>query len=273
MGGEDIMIVVKVGGSAGIGYDGLCDDLAALWQAGRRLVLVHGGSDETNRLAEALGHPPRFVTSPSGYTSRYTDRETLHIFMMATAGKLNTTLVERLQGRGVNGLGLSGLDGRLLAGQRKAAIRIIEDGRQKVLRDDWTGTIEQVNTALLTLLLDASYLPVVAPLACGAQGEALDVDGDRAAAAIAAALGAEALLLLSNVPGLLREFPDESSLIAHIPRGEVDAFLPYAAGRMKKKLLGAAEALSQGVGRVVLADARRAECVTRALEGEGTVIG
>ena len=109
------MIVIKVGGSAGIDYDALCDDLAALWQNARRLVLVHGASDETNRLAEALGHPPRFVTSPSGYTSRYTDRETLQIFMMA-AGKLNATLVERLLGRDVNALGLSGLSGRLLTG-------------------------------------------------------------------------------------------------------------------------------------------------------------
>src|SRR5690348_3801622 len=112
---EEPMIVVKVGGGAGIDYANLCADLAALWGAGQRLVLVHGGSDETNRLAEALGHPPRFVTSPSGYTSRYTDRETLHIFMMAAAGKLNTTLVERLQGQGVNAVGLSGVDGRLLA--------------------------------------------------------------------------------------------------------------------------------------------------------------
>jgi acetylglutamate/LysW-gamma-L-alpha-aminoadipate kinase len=266
------MIVVKVGGGAGIDYANLCADLAALWRAGQRLVLVHGGSDETNRLAEALGHPPRFVTSPSGYTSRYTDRETLHIFMMAAAGKLNTTLVERLQGQGVNAVGLSGVDGRLLAGQRKAAIRIVEDGKQKILRDDWTGTIEQVNGPLLALLLDNGYLPVVAPLAVSAAGEALNVDGDRAAAAIAAALGAEALLLLSNVPGLMERFPDESSLVAHIPRAQLDDFLPFAQGRMKKKLLGAAEAVGQGVGRVVLADARVPGCVSRALEGAGTVI-
>lgn len=266
------IIVVKVGGGAGIDYAHLCADIAGLWQAGQRLVLVHGGSDETNQLAEALGHPPRFVTSPSGYTSRYTDRETLHIFMMAAAGKLNTTLVERLQGNGVNALGLTGLDGRLLAGQRKSAIRIVEDGKQKILRDDWTGTIERVNGALLALLLDAGYLPVVAPLASGAAGEALNVDGDRAAAAIAAALGAEALLLLSNVPGLLQRFPDESSLVAHIPRAALNDFLPYAQGRMKKKLLGAAEAVGQGVGRVVLADARVPECVSCALNGVGTVI-
>jgi [amino group carrier protein]-L-2-aminoadipate 6-kinase len=266
------MIVVKVGGGVGIDYDALCADIAELWQAGQRLVLVHGGSHETNMLAERLGHPPRFVTSPSGYTSRYTDRETLEIFMMAYAGKVNKLIVERLQRLGVNAVGLSGLDGRLLEGKRKAAIRIVEDGKQKVLRDDWTGTVERVNGGLLATLLGAGYLPVVAPLASSTDGEALNVDGDRAAAALAAGLGADTLLLLSNVPGLLRAFPDESSLIASIARAEVEEFLPVAQGRMKKKVLGAAEALSGGVGRVILGDARSARPISRALAGQGTVI-
>jgi acetylglutamate/LysW-gamma-L-alpha-aminoadipate kinase len=266
------MFVVKVGGGAGIDYGALCADIAQLWAAGQRLVLVHGGSHETNLLAERLGHPPRFVTSPSGYTSRYTDRETLEIFMMAYAGKVNKLIVERLQRLGVNAVGLSGLDGRLLEGRRKAVIRIVEDGKQKVLRDDWTGTVERINAGLIAMLLEGGYLPVVAPLASSDTGEAINVDGDRAAAAIAAALGAAALLLLSNVPGLLRAFPDESTLIARIERAEVERYLPVAQGRMKKKVLGAAEALAGGVGRVILGDARVAQPVSRALAGDGTTI-
>jgi acetylglutamate/LysW-gamma-L-alpha-aminoadipate kinase len=169
-------------------------------------------------------------------------------------------------------VGLSGLDGRLLQGKRKAAIRIIENGRQRILRDDWTGTVERVNADLLRLLLDQGYLPVIAPLACSEAGEAINVDGDRAAAAIAAALNAETLLLLSNVPGLLREFPNEDSLIPRIPRAEIEAYLPFAEGRMKKKVLGAGEALERGVGRVILGDARAADSVSRALAGAGTVV-
>lgn len=266
------MIVIKVGGGAGIDYDALCADLAAQWQAGRRPVLVHGGSHETNLLAERLGHPPRFVTSPSGFSSRYTDRQTLEIFMMAYSGKINKLIVERLQRLGVNAVGLSGLDGRVLEGARKSAIRIVEGGKQKILRDDWTGTVDRVNGALLRLLLDNGFLPVLAPLASSTEGEAINVDGDRAAAAVAAALGADTLLLLSNVPGLLRDFPDETSLIERIPAAEVEAFLPVAQGRMKKKVLGAAEALRGGVGRVVLGDARVAEPISLALGGRGTVI-
>ncbi|WP_322815288.1 [LysW]-aminoadipate kinase [Chloroflexus sp.] len=266
------MIVVKIGGSAGNDYDALCDDIAERWGAGERLILVHGGSDQTNRLGEALGHPPRFVTSPSGHTSRYTDRRTLEIFMMATAGLINKQLVERLHMRGVMALGLSGLDGRLLSGKRKATIRVIEQGRQMILRDDWTGTIERVNRDLLHMLLAAGYLPVVAPLACSEAGEAVNVDGDRAAAAIATAIGAQTLILLSNVPGLLRNFPDESSLITHIPRNDLELSMTYAAGRMKKKLLGAQEALAGGVQRVILADARIPACISQALNGGGTHI-
>lgn len=266
------MIVIKVGGGQGIDYDALCADLAAQWQAGARPVLVHGGSHETNLLAERLEHPPRFVTSPSGYTSRYTDRQTLEIFMMAYSGKMNKLIVERLQRLGVNAIGLSGLDGRVLEGTRKATIRIVEGGKQKVLRDDWTGTVEKVNANLLELLLNEEYLPVVAPLAASRDGEAINVDGDRAAAAIAAALNAETLLLLSNVPGLLLNFPDENSLIRHIPRASVDEYLPVAQGRMKKKVLGAAEALQAGVGSVILGDARVAQPISHALAGNGTVV-
>ena len=266
------MIVIKVGGGEGIDYDALCADIAAQWQAGERPVLIHGGSHATNLLAERLQHPPRFVTSPSGYTSRYTDRETLEIFMMVYSGQMNKTIVERFQRLGVNAIGLSGIDGRVLEGQRKAAIRIIEASKQKILRDDWTGTVEKVNAHLLGLLLENGYLPVIAPLAVSAAGEAINVDGDRAAAAVAAALHAETLLLLSNVPGLLRDFPDERSLIRHIPRAEVEAFLPVAQGRMKKKVLGAAEALQAGVGRVILGDARVRAPVTHALAGNGTIV-
>jgi [amino group carrier protein]-L-2-aminoadipate 6-kinase len=266
------MIVVKVGGSEGINYDAVCDDIAELWLAGRKLVLVHGGSAETNRVAELLGHPPRFVTSPSGYTSRFTDRETLEIFEMVYCGKQNKGIVERLQKRGVNAVGLSGLDGRIFEGKHKDSVRAVEDGKTKILRGDHTGTVEKVNTGLLELLLENGYLPVLTPPGSSFEGVAVNVDGDRAAAAVAVALRAEALLLLSNVPGLLREFPDESSLIRQIPAKDVENFMEFAKDRMKKKVLGAAEAVEGGVERVIFGDARLGKPVSRALEGQGTVV-
>lgn len=274
-GGEadvDAPLVVKVGGGAGIDVAAVLDDVARLRAAGRRLVLVHGGSDETNRLAEALGHPPRFVTSPSGRTSRYTDRRTLEIFEMAYCGKVNKGIVERLQRSGVQAIGLSGLDGRLLEGRRKASVRSVEGGKVKLLRGDHTGTVDRVNVALLTLLLDAGYLPVVTPPGASEEGEAINVDGDRAAAAIAVALGAEALALLSNVPGLLRDPADPSTLVRRVEAADPVGPERWAQGRMKAKLDGAIRAVRGGVGRVVLADAGAERPVTGALAGAGTVV-
>ena len=266
------MIIVKVGGSLGIDYGALCQDVAALHKAGEKLIVVHGGSAETNRIAEKLGHPPKFVTSPSGYSSRFTDRETLEIFEMVYCGKQNKGLVERFQRLGVNAVGLSGLDGRIFEGKHKDKVRSVENGKVKILRGDYTGTVEQVNTGLLTLLLENGYLPVLTPPGSSYDGVAINVDGDRAAAALAVAFQAEALLLLSNVPGLLRDFPDEASLIAEIPAGEVESFMAFAQDRMKKKVLGAAEAVQGGVERVIFGDARISEPVSAALSGRGTVV-
>jgi len=266
------MIVIKIGGSEGTDFDAICADVAERVAGGEKFVIVHGGSHETNRLSEALGRPPRFVTSVSGQVSRYTDRATLEIFAMAVAGKVNTLLVESLQRHGVNALGLSGLDGRLLEARRKSAIRIVENGKKKVLRDDYTGKIERVNGELLRLLLDQGYTPVVAPLAISTGNEAVNVDGDRAAAMIAAALKAELLIIFSNVPGLLRDVGDPDSLIEDIPRDRLGEFAGFAAGRMKKKILGTEEALRGGVAEIRLADGRVEHPLRNALEGRCTVI-
>ncbi len=265
------MIVVKTGGSRGINLDYVLEDLARQTEP---LVLVHGASDELNRISEQLGKPPRMVTSPSGYTSRYTDPETLDIFNMVYCGKLNTRIVEKLQQLGVNAIGLSGVDGRLLEGRRKPTLRIVEDGRQKVLRDDYTGRVEKANVSLLTTLLDHGYLPVVSPPAISYEGEVINVDGDRAAAVIADGLGADRLVILSNTPGFLEDADDESTLIPRLAQDDIDdAIATHARSRMKKKLLGAREALELGVGTVILGDGRVPCPVTSALRGKGTVIG
>ena len=266
------MIVVKVGGGKDLNVDAIVDDIAALLAAGQRLLLVHGGAETTNEVAAALGHPPEFVTSESGFVSRRTDRRTLEIFEMVYCGQLNKMWVEKFQQRGVDAVGLSGLDGRIFEGQRKDTLRIRVDGRRIVLRDDWTGTVERVNTGLLTVLLDAGYFPVLTPPGASDKGEAINVDGDRAAAMVAAAFQAEALVILSNVAGLLRHFPDEASLIREIPRAKADDFMQYAEGRMKKKVMGAVEALAAGVQKVIFADGRIAAPVSAAIAGGGTQI-
>ena len=266
------MIVVKMGGAEGVNLPAVCADVAALVQQGQPVVFVHGGSNETNALSEQLGKPPRFLTTVTGFTTRYTDRATLEIFAMAT-GKINLLLVEQLQKAGVRALGLSGADGGLLCAKRNDAIRVVENGKRLVIRDDYTGKIEQVNVALLNLLLGAGITPVIQPLAISEDGDALNVDADRAAAAVAGALHASQLILLTNVPGLLKDYPDEASLIPHIERAQASSALEIAQGRMKKKVLGAIDALDQGVGSVIFADGRVEHPLLGALDGKGTVIG
>lgn len=266
------MIVIKVGGGKDLNIDAVVQDIVQLRGAGQELLLVHGGAETTNEVAEALGHPPQFVTSESGYVSRRTDRRTLEIFEMVYCGQLNKMWVEKLQIAGINAVGLSGLDGRIFEGTRKESLRIRVNGKRLVLRDDWTGTVERINTDLLRLLLDGGYFPVLTPPASSDKGEAINVDGDRAAAMVAAAFNAQALVILSNVPGLLRNFPDEASLIREIPRSKADDFMHFAEGRMKKKVMGAVEAIAEGVQKVIFADGRVDAPISRALGGAGTQI-
>ncbi len=237
------IIIVKLGGTEGVDFSAICADAAELLSQGRKMVFVHGGSAEANALGEALGRPPKFITSPSGYTSRYTNRETLEVFLMAVNGKVNSLLTEQLHSLGVNAFGLSGLDGRLMVATRKDAIQSVENGKRKMVRDDYTGKIETVNHSLLLTLLEMGCLPVIAPVAVSQKGEALNVDADRAAAMVASALKAETLLLLTAVPGLMEKFPDEKTLIRNMPQAKLQSALEMAQGRMKKKILGAEEAL------------------------------
>jgi acetylglutamate/LysW-gamma-L-alpha-aminoadipate kinase len=172
---------------------------------------------------------------------------------MAVAGQINTELVALLQQQGVNALGLAGVDGRLLIARRKAVVRsVTPDGRTQILRDDYTGQVEEVNATLLQQLLATGYTPVIAPLALSHEGERLNVDGDRAAAAVAAALRADTLAIMTNVPGLLRDPHDPTTLIRTIEADRFDEYMGYAQGRMRKKLLGAQEALRGGVQRVCI---------------------
>jgi [amino group carrier protein]-L-2-aminoadipate 6-kinase len=265
------ILVVKLGGGAGLDLDAVVADLAAIQQP---WILVHGGNAELNDVSRRLGHEPRFVTSPSGHTSRVTDAATIGLIQMVYRGRINSDLVLRLQRAGVNAVGLSGADGGLWRAERKEAVRVVENGRKFLLRDDYTGKVVGVNTDLLRLLLSHGYRPILTLPAITAQGEAVNVDGDRAAAAVASAMGATDLVILSNVRGLLRNVEDPASVVPRISRQALLAGegTDLALDRMKKKLLGAQEALQGGVHRVILATANRDRPVQAALGGEGTVI-
>jgi acetylglutamate/LysW-gamma-L-alpha-aminoadipate kinase len=267
------LMVIKIGGTEGVNFDLLCKEVADYVKSGQQIVVVHGGSNDANLLGETLNYPPKFLTSLDGYTSRYTDGKTLEIFTMAVNGKVNTLLVSKFQQAGVNAFGLCGLDGRLLLAQRKTALQSIENGKRKIIRDDFSGKIEQVNANILHWILSQDMVPVIAPIAVSHAGDALNVDADRVAAMVAIALQVDKLLLFTAVKGLYRNFPDESTWIPRLKLSDLESAMQFAQGRMKKKVLGAQEALASGVKEVAIADGRVENPITHALSGQATWIG
>ncbi|MCP2342424.1 [LysW]-aminoadipate kinase [Actinomadura rupiterrae] len=262
------VMVVKCGGA--VPARPVCADLAG--RAGE-VVLVHGGAPEIERLSAELGVPARTLLSPSGVTSRHTDPAMLDVVTLALTGRAKPRLLRELAGSGVPAVGLTGLDGGLLQARRKAAQRaVLDDGRTVVVRDDHSGRITGVRPEVLRVLLGAGFVPVVSPPATGEDGAPVNVDADRAAAAVAAALGAERLVLLTSAPGVLRDASDPGSLLGRcaLPR---EGPVPHAAsGGMHRKLVAAREALLGGVPRVAVCDGRLPRPVTAALGGAGTTL-
>ena len=267
-----MVIILKIGGGKGVtdNLDKILDDVATIKE---KIIIVHGANHEMKEISEALGHPEQIVKSPGGYTSRFTDEKTLEIFMMVYSGVANKRIVTKLQKLGVNAIGLSGMDGKLLVGKRKDSVKVIEGNKIKLLRGNFTGTVEEVNGKLLNLLLEKGYTPVICPPAISYEGDGINTDNDRIVAAIAGAMEAEKIVSLFEAPGLLRDHTDESTLIKKIDKSEVMSMIEHAKGRMKKKILHAKEAFDKGAGTIYFGDARIEKPVTSALEGKGTIIG
>jgi len=261
------MIVIKIGGGEGINYEAILSDIATL---DTPVIIVHGGNAELNKFTRQIGKEPRMLTFDSGHISRYNDEEGMELFEMVYCGKINSMIVQKLHALGMNPVGLSGLDGSLIKAKRKETLIVREEGKRKVIRDDLSGKIEEINVKLLSLLLEGGYTPVISPPALSHENQAVNVDGDLAAAMIASTMGSNWLIILSNVPGLLADKEDPSSLIEHVTLAEIDHVQEGAKGRMKIKVHAAREALEKGVRRVIIGDARIEQPVTQALGGKGT---
>ena len=260
------LTVVKLGGSLD-DPTGLLDDIAA--HAGR-LLLVHGAHRVLDTLGVRLGHPPRFVTSERGATSRYTDATAMDHFLMAYCGLVNKRLVQQLLGRGVTAVGLCAMDAGMVRGRRRSTLRVREAGRTLVLHGDHAGSIEHVDTTVPERLLEAGWLPVICPPALGDDGVPINVDGDRLAAALAIALGADRLMIFSDTAGFLADPADPGSTVGRATASDIDALADSAHGRARVKLAAVASALAGGVGDVGLCDGRGAHPLVEALAGAGT---
>jgi acetylglutamate/LysW-gamma-L-alpha-aminoadipate kinase len=266
-----MLLVVKMGGS--ILQEGasseLVSDLKELAKE-HKLVLVHGGGAEVTEIAAKLGKEQKFIVSPEGFRSRYTDKETIEIFTMVMAGKINKQIVLALQSQGIAAVGLSGLDGLLLKAERKKRlIAVDERGRKKVVDGGYTGKINEVNVDLLRFLLDRGYVPIVTPIAVSEEFEPLNVDGDRTAAVVAGALKADRLILLTDVQGLVLK----GKQVPKISATEAKEALSSIGKGMSTKVHAALEALNQGVNEVLITSGSGKLPISSALKHEcGTVI-
>jgi [amino group carrier protein]-L-2-aminoadipate 6-kinase len=266
-----MLFVIKLGGSIlkeGASTD-LVSDLKGLLGE-NQVILVHGGGVEVTEIASKLGKEQQFIVSPEGFRSRYTDKETIEIYTMVMAGKINKQIVLALLSQGIPAVGLSGLDAQILQAERKQRlIAVDERGRKRVIDGGYTGKINKVNTDLLKLLVSKCYVPIVTPIAISEEHEPLNVDGDRTASILAGALKADKLILLTDVVGLQLK----GERVAKIGASEVKEVLSSIGAGMSTKVHAGLEALNEGVGEVLITSGAGKNPISNALKHEtGTVI-
>jgi len=257
------IVVIKYGGNAMINEQlkqQVMEDIALLWLIGVKVVLVHGGGPEISDTMKRLGKEAVFVDG-----LRVTDRETVDIVQMVLAGKINKSLVNLIQTKGGHAVGLSGIDGGII------------EAKVKDERLGYVGEITKIRTQPITDLLEKNYIPVISTIASDRQGNVYNINGDTAAAFIAGALGAERLIMMTDIAGILENKDDPATLIPQITVTEAKKLYDSGiiSGGMIPKVDCCIEALEHGVNNVIIMDGRIPHSILMELltdEGAGTMV-
>ena len=257
------IVVVKYGGNAMVNEQlkqQVMEDIALLWLIGVKVVLVHGGGPEISQTMKRLGKEAVFVDG-----LRVTDKETVDIVQMVLAGKINKTLVNLIQMKGGHAVGLSGIDGGII------------EAKMKNEALGYVGEITKIRTQPITDLLEKNYIPVISTVASDRQGNTYNINGDTAAAYIAGALGAERLIMMTDIAGILKDKDDPSTLIPVVTVEEAKKLQDegVVSGGMIPKVECCIEALEHGVKHVVIMDGRISHSILMELltdEGAGTMV-
>ncbi len=262
------MIIVKIGGGKDVNLDGIARDLAGLPGPA---VVVHGANAARDALAAALGRDKTVVTALSGYDSVLSDDAAIELLFMAYAGLRNKQVVEALQRAGVNAIGLSGIDGRVVQGRRTSGFRVRDGERVRIVRDR-SGKPVSVNRSLLETLLAGGYTPVLTVPIADETGAAINSENDDVVALLQLSLGADTVVQLIEAPGILRDPGDPTSVVRRLDAGELASWEAAASGRFRRKLLALRRLMEAGAPCVVVADGRGEHPVADALAGAGTVV-
>ena len=257
------IVVVKYGGNAMINEQlkqQVMEDMVLLHLVGVKVVLVHGGGPEITETMAKLGKKAEFVDG-----LRVTDKETVDIVQMVLAGKINKTLVNLLEMNGGKAMGISGMDGGLIRAEMRDP------------RLGYVGTVTDINAGPILDLLEKGYIPVVSTLGSDAEGNTYNINGDTAAAAIAGALHAENLIMMTDIAGVLRDKDDPDTLIPRITVSEAKALYDEGviSGGMIPKVDCCLDAIRQGVEKVIIMDGRVPHSILMEIltnEGAGTMV-
>lgn len=264
--------VVKAGGAVLAREDlraGLAADIACLHHFGIRVVLVHGGGPQATNISKALGLETKFIAG-----RRITDAQTLEVVKMTCGGGVNMDLVAALRGQGVKALGLSGVDAGLIIARRRGTVRVAPAPGEEPVEVDYglVGDIESVDGNLLETFLAQGLLPVIAPLVADAEGQILNLNADTLSSAVAQALKAEKLLMLTDIDGVLRDAADPRTMLSHADAAEVLELCAEGSvrGGMLPKVQACVAALRGGVRRThILSGLRRSALVTEIFTNAG----
>jgi acetylglutamate/LysW-gamma-L-alpha-aminoadipate kinase len=263
--------VVKIGGAIGNSPSRLLVELAVRIKNGEKWILVHRASGHMETICKFCRIEPVYVTSPSGYRSRFVGEIELVLFE-AACSNFSIELSWKLGKLGIGAIPLYPKHEATAKAVRKDSLRSVENGKVRILRGNYSGTVCGFEPLPIVEAWNNGFLPILPPLASDSEGNTLNVDGDRMAAAAASAVNADVLIILSNVPGILRDVNDP---LSRVETGSLDMWSELEAlaeGNMKRKLLAAKEALEGNLKKVILADSRIDNPISGALAGGGTTL-
>ena len=268
-------IVIKYGGNAMINEDlkqKVMEDVSLMKYVGMQPVIVHGGGPDITQFLKKVGKKSDFVSG-----LRVTDEETVEIAEMVLDGKVNSNIVNLLNKRGVRAVGLSGKDAGLIKATKKMATVYDEEGNKEKVDIGYVGQVDSIDASILRDLLDMDYIPVIAPIGVGEDGESYNINADYVAAEIAGALKAEKLLFMTDIEGVYKDFEDKDSFISSLTDVEAREYIKNGiiSGGMIPKVEACLRSLDAGTQKVHIIDGRQPHAIILELlteQGIGTQV-
>ncbi|MEM2131434.1 MAG: acetylglutamate kinase [Candidatus Woesearchaeota archaeon] len=271
------MIIIKIGGGKEINIKGIAIDLKLFLEKNpnEKIVVVHGANYLRDELAKKLNIEKKVLKSIKGFESVYSDEDSINLILMAYSGLRNKRIVETFLQNNINAIGLTGIDGSLIKGQRNQGIRVNDNGKIKIIRD-YSGKPKSVNIDLINLLLNNNYLPIISIPILDENNFAINTENDDVVALLNKELMANLIISFIEAPGFLQDKNNSNSLIKKLSYNDLERLEQKVEGRMKRKIYSIKKLFEQDPSNsklnVILADGRVENPLINALNENGTII-